>query len=242
MKSDSLGAKILVVEDDEHVRERVISILKVHGFDPFATLKRAEILAAVHSSHYSALILDLGLPGDDGISILRLIRETSDLPIIILTGRAGVHHKVAGLESGADDYLVKPFSPDELVARIRALLRRARPVTPYSAPVVAIHIGNVKIDLIANEMIGPDGMVKLTDRETRLLLTLSQASDVVSRQAICREAYRRDWNPADRSVDVHMTNLRKKFESICAVKNFIASVRGRGYRLQVAAKLTFSEN
>jgi DNA-binding response OmpR family regulator len=237
MAVNSVGAKLLVVEDEDHVRERIIGILSDDGFQVKQALKRAEILDVVGSNTISAIVLDLGLPGDDGIAIVKVVRESSDIPILILTGRAGVHHRVAGLEAGADDYVVKPFSPEELVARVRALLRRARPVEARLENVVAIEIGNTRIDLIGREMVGPKGVVKLTDRETRLILTLSKASGVLSRQAIYREAYFRDWNPSDRSIDVHITNLRKKFESISGVKNLIPSVRARGYQLRFPATL-----
>lgn len=240
--STFVGMEVLVVEDEDVVRERVMAILSDNGFAPSASLDKDQILEYANSGRFSALILDLGLPGFDGISVVRAIRESSDLPILILTGRAGVHHRVSGLEAGADDYVVKPFSADELIARVRALLRRSRPSGVIQAPVVAIEIASATVDLIGREMSGPRGMVRLTDREARLILALARAQGLLSRQAIYREAYLREWDPNDRSIDVHVTNLRKKFETICGVKNVISSIRGRGYQLRFGSKLISSED
>ena len=195
------------------------------------------MLAEVESGRCLAIILDLGLPGDDGVRIAKAVREWSHVPIVMLTGRVKVHDRIAGLEAGADDYLIKPFDPGELLARLKGVLRRtAKPAAPL-APVVSAAIGTVRFDVGGRTLTGPLGMANLTTREVSLLLALCTSAGALSRPAAYREVFRRDWDPADRSLDVHVANVRRKFETISGDNELIASVRGEGYRILKAVQI-----
>ena len=233
---------IMVVDDDQDLAEMLAIVLTGDGMEVDLVSRGDQVIDVFRNSQPDLVLLDLMLPGLDGIEVCRLIRAESMIPIVMLTAKGDTTDVVKGLEAGADDYVVKPFSADELIARVRALLRRSRPSGVIQAPVVAIEIASATVDLIGREMSGPRGMVRLTDREARLILALARAQGLLSRQAIYREAYFREWDPNDRSIDVHVTNLRKKFETICGVKNVISSIRGRGYQLRFGSKLISSED
>ena len=235
--NQTIGERILVVEDEEPVRDRVLRILREQGFQVADALERRDIFAMVDGGLCAALVLDLGLPGDDGISIAKAVRERSDVPILILTGKAGIHSRVNGLEAGADDYLVKPFAPEELVARLRALLRRARRPAAPAATAIAVKIGTAHLDLLSGELSGPGGQARLTEREAGLLLALARSGSPLSREATYRQVFQREWDPADRSLDVHIAHLRRKLESACGETGVIATVRGKGYELRLPANV-----
>ena len=237
MLNATIGVPILVIEDEPAVCEQVMRILRQNGFRPEAVLTRKKILGHVEAGTCAALVLDLELPRDDGVSITKAVREVSDIPILMLTGRAGIHARVTGLEAGADDYLIKPFAPAELVARIRAILRRVPRAGMKEGPVRAVRLGAARLDLASGELSGPRGVVHLTARESRLLVELCRSVGPLSREATYREVFQRTWDPADRSLDVHVANLRRKLESTCEERQIIATVRGEGYELQVAGTI-----
>ena len=137
-------AFLLLVEDDPNVLALVSSTLRLSGYHVRTAITRAEIFAQLDSGLCAAMLLDLGLPGDDGIQIARAVRERSAVPILMLTGRRGIHERVKGLEAGADDYLLKPFAPEELVARVRAVLRRAPKPAESRKREIALHIGEAQ--------------------------------------------------------------------------------------------------
>ena len=231
----TIGQSILVIEDEPLVQERVVRALRHSGFLPMVALTRKEILDHVSAGDCAALVLDLGLPGDDGINIAKAVRKISNVPILMLTGRAGIHSRVSGLEAGADDYLVKPYAPEELIARLRAILRRSQPPASKGGAVRGVRIGKARLDVATSELAGPKGASHLTTREARLLVALCRASGVLSREATYREVFERDWDPGDRSLDVHVANLRRKLEAACDERTVIATIRGEGYELRVPA-------
>ena len=230
-----IGQSILVIEDEPLVQERVVRALRHSGFFPMVALTRTEILEHVAAGNCAALVLDLGLPADDGINIAKAVRKISDVPILMLTGRAGIHSRVSGLEAGADDYLVKPYASEELIARLRAVLRRSRPPSSARVSIRGVRLGKARLDFATGELVGPKGMSHLTARESRLLIVLCRASGVLSREATYREVFERDWDPGDRSLDVHVANLRRKLEATCGERSAIATIRGKGYELRVPA-------
>lgn len=236
-----IGTGIMVIEDEPHVQELVVKTLRQAGFRAEPALSRGEIFNLLDTSSCAAIVLDLGLPGDDGISIAHAVRKRSDIPILMLTGRAGIHARVAGLEAGADDYLIKPFAPEELVARLRAILRRALKPASTERPALAIHLGSARLDLASGEVHGPRGHARLTSREANLLLALSRSDGPLSREATYREVFQRDWDPGDRSLDVHIANLRRKLEKACVEPTVIAAVRGSGYELRVSTRIDTGE-
>ena len=235
-----IGLTVLVVEDEPHTQDLVARRLRQSGYTVLTAVTRAEVLAQVDQGRCGAIVLDLGLPGDDGIAIARAVREISDVPILMLTGRAGLHSRLEGLDAGADDYLIKPFAPDELEARLRAILRRAR--GPASAaidpqgPVQGLALGDAVLDCAGGQLTGPSGSAQLTAREVRLLMALARSAGPLSREAVSREIYQRTWDPMDRSLDVHMANLRRKFGAVLGERPVIGTVRGEGYELRVPAR------
>jgi len=233
MKLSTLGAMILVIEDEVHVRERVSRSLRQQGFQVEEADRRDKIFAVVDAGRCDAIVLDLSLPGDDGIDIAKVIRTRSDIPILMLTGRAGIHARVLGLEAGADDYLVKPFATEELVARVRAILRRTQKRSEPLGQPIAIELGPVRLDLLSGVITGSGTSVHVTERESRLLLALARSKGILSREATYREVFQREWDAADRSLDVHITHLRRKLESAGAGSGgVIGTVRGQGYELR----------
>ena len=237
LQTSPIGATILVVEDEPHICEHVVRSLQQQGFATVIASSREDIFKAIEVGNCAALVLDLGLPGDDGVNIAIAIRERHDLPILILTGRGGIHARVAGLEAGADDYLVKPFAPEELVARLRAILRRSR--TPAAAPKMptSLTLGHAYLDLVSRKLTGTQGTTTVTELESRLLLLLARSPGALSREAIYRDIFSRNWDSVDRSLDVHIAHLRGKLRKICSGDDIIATVRGGGYKLCVSARI-----
>jgi two-component system, OmpR family, response regulator len=233
-----LGAVVLVVEDDESVRERVAEILSMNGFVPRCASTRDAVLAELAKGELDAIVLDLSLPGDDGIQITKAVRGFSEIPILMLTGRAGVRARVTGLDAGADDYLVKPFSDEELAARLRAILRRSRRV---AAQIAAAHtrimIGDAMLDLGTGVLKGPVGTARCTERESRLLHMLARSGGRMSRESIYRDVFGREWDPADRSLDVHVARLRSKLDAVSGSKGMIRTLRAQGYELRASVSV-----
>jgi DNA-binding response OmpR family regulator len=225
---------ILVVEDNPVVVELVSRTLRLSGYHVKVVATRALVLEQLAGGDCAAIVLDLGLPGDDGIQIARVVRERSNVPILMLTGRAGIHERVAGLEAGADDYLVKPFAPEELIARLRAVLRRmSKPRTEgEQLRELALRLGGTRVDLATGEARGPSGSARLTGHELRLLRALGRTDGPLGRAAAYREIFKREWDPQDRSLDVHVANLRRKLEAVSAAGGLICTVRGEGYELR----------
>lgn len=235
-----LGLTVLVVEDEPHVRQHIADALAAVGLNVRTALERPAIFAALREQGCDAVVLDLGLPGDDGVDITRTIRSRHSVPILILTGRSTVSARVGGLEAGADDYLIKPFAPEELQARVRALLRRSLASDTSgsgrtTAMTGSLRIGGSTIDCASGTASGPRGRQLLTERELRLLLALAAVRGPLSREATYREIFRRAWDPDDRSLDVHIANLRRKLSRIDGGPPVIGTVRGFGYELRVPA-------
>lgn len=234
-------AFLLVVEDDPNVLVLVKSTLRLAGYHVRTAITRAEVFAQLDSGLCAAILLDLGLPGDDGILIARAVRERSAVPILMLTGRSGIHERVTGLEAGADDYLPKPFAQEELVARVRAVLRRSPRLTEPQQREVALHIGGARLDIATRELHGPHSKERLTEHEQRLLLALCRNEGTLGRAGAYREVFQREWNPTDRSLDVHVSNLRGKLQNACNSPGLIATVRGQGYQLRGALRIEYGE-
>ncbi len=225
-----MGTRILTVEDDERIRSAVKLALEDEGWtvDEAASGEEAVILFSRQPS--DVVLIDIMLPGIDGFELCRTIRRTSDVPIVMVTARADTHDVVAGLEAGADDYLTKPFAPKELSARIRALLRRARPSTPGNARLV---FGDLEIVPDEGKVLRSGEELHLTKTEFRLLCELAQVPGrVYSREHLLDHVWGYDYFGDGRLVDVHVRRLRTKVESDPANPRHVVTVRGLGYRLQ----------
>lgn len=225
--------RILVVDDDARLRELLTRYLEEQGFAVKAVVDGSAMDKALHREHFDLLVLDLMLPGEDGLSICRRLRANeSTLPIIMLTAKGDEVDRIVGLEMGADDYLPKPFSPRELVARIQAVMRR-QPQSPPGAPALEdelIKFGRVCVHL-GNRTLTRDGEeVPLTTGEFSLLKVLLQhPKQPLSRDKLMELARGREYGVFDRAIDVQISRLRKLVEEDVTKPRFIQTVWGFGY-------------
>ncbi len=226
--------RALVVDDEANIRELVSVYLSSAGFAVEQAADGVAGLARAASGEFDIVILDIMLPGIDGSTVCRRLRETSSVPVIMLTARDTELDKIAMLESGADDYLTKPFSPPELVARARAVLRRVAAPAPVATPV---RIGGLVLDPATRE-VSVDGVAaELTAKEFDLLaLMMRDAGVVFSRERLLEGA----WGFSDyvdaRGIDVHIKHIREKLGDDAAQPRFIETVRGVGYRVRKDAE------
>jgi DNA-binding response OmpR family regulator len=220
------GRTVVVVEDDDHIAELLDLYLDQAGFRVERATTGAQGLDLAAAYRPALAIVDIGLPGSiDGFEVCRRLRAAGDLPLVMLTARGDETDRVVGLELGADDYVTKPFSPRELVARVRAILRRSDPATRPSAPVV---VGDVEVDLARHEVRRGDVPVDLAPREFALLAALVENRGLVlSRRQLLDLAWGRDWFGDDRTVDVHVGQLRRKLGDGLP----LVTLRRTGYRL-----------
>jgi len=217
--------ELLVVEDEFAMATVITEGLLARGYKVHTVASGADAITAAADSPVSAVILDLGLPDMDGLEVCRRIREWSEVPIIVVTADGAEDRKIAALDGGADDYVTKPFSPAELVARVKAVLRRAEGAGPAAE---IVQVGNVTIDVGRREVRVGDDVVAFTTKEFDLLKFLAERPGLaLSRQQILDGVWGYDWYGDIRTVDVHIAQVRKKLDN--AVN--ISTVRGVGYRL-----------
>lgn len=225
-----VGTRILYVEDDERIRSSVKLALEDEGWHVEESDTGEDAIVKFGRNPTDVVLIDIMLPGIDGFEVCRSIRRKSDVPIIMVTARADTHDVVAGLEAGADDYMTKPLQPKELSARIRAMLRRARPVQPGNP-----HLRFGDLEIIPQEgVVNRDGeQVHLTKTEFRLLVELANSpGKVFSREDLLERVWGHGVFGDGRLVDVHVRRLRTKVESDPANPDHVVTVRGLGYRLQ----------
>ena len=219
--------RVLVVEDEATISEPLAEHLAREGFDPDVASTLAEAKVAFERQTPDLILLDVMLPDGDGRDLCREIRKTSDVPIVMLTARGEEIDRVLGLELGADDYVVKPFSARELVARIRAIQRRGHS-TARKGP---IQIGPLTLDPAARTLTKGDGPVELAAKEFDLLhLLMANAGSVMKREEIMDEVWDPHWFGPTKTLDVHISWLRKKIEDHPANPRLILTVRGVGFR------------
>ena len=223
-----MAAKILIVEDDLAVREMLAFTLKNSGFNTLEASDSESSLDLIKKHKIDLILLDWMLPGKAGIDISRALRSSSEtkiLPIIMLTAKSEESDKVLGLESGADDYITKPFSPKELVARIKALLRRSAP----EADTEVVNYGNVTLDPMTHKIKDGDKNINLGPTEFKLLhFFMTHPERVYSRAQLLDLVWGRNIYVEERTVDVHILRLRQSFKSDSS--RYIETVRGSGYR------------
>ena len=218
--------RILVVDDDAALAEMLTIVLRNEGFEPFTVGDGTQALSAVREVRPDLVLLDLMLPGMNGIDVCRVLRSDSGVPIVMLTAKSDTVDVVLGLESGADDYMVKPFKPKELVARIRARLRRNE-----DEPAELLSIGPVEIDVPAHKVTRDGAPISLTPLEFDLLVALARKPRQVFTRDVLLEQVWGYRHPADtRLVNVHVQRLRAKVETDPENPEIVLTVRGVGYK------------
>ena len=224
-----MAAKILIIEDEKAVREMLCFTLKNNGFEILEAEDSNSALDALRENEINLILLDWMLPGKQGIEISSIIRSSSeikDIPIIMLTAKSDESDKVLGLESGADDYITKPFSPKELVARIKALLRRTAPQKDMEV----VKYGNITLNPMTHKVLDGERDIQLGPTEFKLLhFFMTHPERVFSRSQLLDLVWGRNIYVEERTVDVHILRLRKSFTSDSS--KYIQTVRGAGYRM-----------
>ena len=232
MDTGSEARRILLVEDEKNIRDAVAAYLERAGYWVTPAADGQEAVDAFSLHQFDLVILDLMLPRLPGEKVCRIIRDTSDVPIIMLTAKGEVEDRIVGLELGADDYLIKPFSPRELVARVRALLRRAHIDSEPQREV--LDFGGLTIDLNGHKVLVNDEEVDLTASEFKLLTTLSRyPGRVYSRMELDEKVLGYDFEGYERTIDSHVKNLRAKIGDDPRNPRWIYTVHGVGYRFEV---------
>ncbi|MBV8144705.1 MAG: response regulator [Gammaproteobacteria bacterium] len=228
---------VLIVDDDREIRGLLAQYLDKHDFRTTAVADGREMRRVLERSHVDLLVLDLMLPGEDGLSLCRELRSRSQLPIIMLTARGEDVDRIVGLELGADDYVAKPFNPRELLGRIRAVLRRSAhaPRDPSPESVHGFSFGEWRLDTVKRSLVNSTGReVALSGAEYRLLAVLLGAGNRVLSRAQLTELLRgRDADPFDRSIDVRVSRLRQILGDDARAPQIIKTVYGEGYVIGV---------
>lgn len=221
-------ASVFVVEDDHQIRELMVRALADAGHVVRAAATALDALKGIIEAAPDLVVLDLGLPDVDGSEVLRMIRAVSDVPVIVATARDDATEVVELLDAGADEYLVKPFSGEELEARIRALLRRI--ALGGQARVVAV--GGIQIDLRARQVLVEGQLVTCTRKEFDLLAYLAaRPGEVVTREELYAAVWREPYGRADKTIDVHLSWLRRKLGETAAAPRYLHTIRGVGVKL-----------
>ena len=228
--------RVLVVEDDPEIRGMLGEYLTAHGYDVSLTDSGEAMRAALAKQVPDVVLLDVNLPGEDGLTLARHLRERYPVGIIMVTGAGEIIDRVVGLEVGADDYITKPFDPRELRARLRSVMRRVR-AGPQPSPAAGgasrrVRVGRCELDLESHLLFDAKGdEIQLTGMEFDLLkVFVEHANQVLSRDQLLNLTRNRDWEPFDRSIDIRIARLRRKIESDPDKPRTIRTVRGAGYR------------
>lgn len=231
---------ILVVDDDREIRSLLADYLDGNGLRTFTAANGIEMRKLLDSTRIDLIVLDLTLPGEDGLTLCRTLRASSALPVIMLTARGEALDRILGLEMGADDYLAKPFEPRELFARIRSVLRRTNALPPNmaSSEAQALVFDGWRLDLLARHLVTADGtVVALSGAEFRLLkVFLEHPNRVLNRDQLLELTHGREADPFDRSIDIQISRLRQKLGDDARTPRVIKTVRNEGYVL--AASVT----
>ena len=227
-----MGRSILIVEDEREIRDLLAHYTRKEGFSPSVAPDGETGWAKVRAEKPALVLLDIFLPGMDGLELLRKIRKhpgTARIPVVMLTAKGDETDRIVGLELGADDYITKPFSPREVAARIRAVLRRSE--SPLGEPEETVHeFGDLRMDVARHEVLFRGRPVPLTRKEFRILAELFRAGGrVLSRESILRNVWGGETHVADRTVDVHIARIRRK---IPLLADAIRTVKDVGYRLR----------
>jgi len=225
-------AHILVIDDDQRIRDLLKRFLARNGYLVSVARDAAHASRLLESLSFDLLIVDVMMPGEDGLSFTRRIRAAGDMPVLLLTARGETGDRIEGVEAGADDYLPKPFEPRELLLRVAAILRRATPPPSEEQVVKTLALGDKRYDLVRGELRQGDVAVRLTSTEQALMRVFSrQPNEPVSRMRLAEELGGTGGEVQERAVDVQITRLRRKLELDPKNPRYLQTVRGAGYML-----------
>ncbi len=228
-----MGASLLIIDDDTELCALLADFLTLEGFTVNALHDGLEAAQHCRNRQYDAIVLDIMLPGLQGLDVLRELRKQGDTPVLMLTARGEDTDRILGLELGADDYLPKPCNPRELAARLRAILRRAN--APAAAAGAVLAVGDTALDPSVRSATHGGVDLGLTSAEFNVLqVLLGRAGQVVDKDTLCRDALGRPLTAYDRSIDVHISKIRKKLAALGG-NDLIVSVRGAGYQFRQAS-------
>ncbi len=225
-------AHILIVDDDERIRGLLQKYLIRNGFLVSAARDADHARRLLAGLEFDLIVLDVMMPGEDGVTLCRNLRRTITTPILLLTAKSETEDRIAGLEAGADDYLSKPFEPKELLLRINAILRRVPAEAPAVAAPKVLHLGDLRYDVERGEMWSGEDLVRLTATESHLMRIFSaRPGEALSRTHLVEELGRSGGQAQERAVDVQITRLRRKLEADPKQPRYLQTVRGAGYML-----------
>jgi DNA-binding response OmpR family regulator len=228
-------AKLLLIDDDQELCQLLQEYLTAEGFSVDLAHDGQQALEQVKQAPYAVIILDVMLPIRNGFEVLKELRQRYSTPVLMLTAKGDTIDRVVGLEIGADDYLPKPCDPRELVARVRAVLRRTSPYTPTGSSAERLSVEHISLHLGSRTTTWHDTEIPLTGTEFSVLeLLVRHAGKVIGKQDLTEQALNRKLTPYDRSIDVHVSNIRKKLTAAGAHKDLIINVRGAGYMFTVS--------
>ena len=229
---NELDAHLLVVDDDERIRSLLKKFLMRNGFLVSTARDAAHARRVLAGLEFDLIVLDVMMPGEDGMALTRALRETLQTPILLLTAKGETDNRIEGLEAGADDYLPKPFEPKELLLRINAILRRMPDTSAADAAPKVLSLGMIRYDMERGEMWQGDDLVRLTATEVQLMkIFAAQPGVALSRSKLVEELGRDRGQAQERAVDVQITRLRRKIESDPKQPQYLQTVRGAGYML-----------
>lgn len=230
--SETARPHILVVDDDARIRDLLKKFLARNGFLVTPARDARHARALLEGLEFDLLVLDVMMPGEDGVALTESLRETMTTPILLLTARSDTEDRIRGLEAGADDYLPKPFEPRELLLRIAAILRRVPKPAPKTAPPRSLQLGEVRYDIARGELWRGREPIRLTATESVLMrLFAARPHEPVSRQELVEDLGGGIAEAQERAVDVQVTRLRRKIESDPKAPRYLQTVRGAGYML-----------
>ncbi|MEP1199824.1 MULTISPECIES: response regulator [unclassified Tateyamaria] len=228
----TFDAHLLIVDDDERIRSLLQKFLMRNGFLVTAARDAEHARRILTGLDFDMIVLDVMMPGEDGLSLCRALRETHATPILLLTAKGDTENRIEGLEAGADDYLPKPFEPKELLLRINAILRRVPDVDEAEATPKILTLGPIRYDMERGEMWQGSELVRLTATEMQLMKLFSaQPGEAISRAQLVEDLGRDRGQAQERAVDVQITRLRRKIETDPKQPRYLQTVRGAGYML-----------
>jgi len=225
-------AHLLIVDDDERIRGLLQKFLMRSGFLVSMARDAAHARRILSGLEFDLIVLDVMMPGEDGLSLCRDLRSKMETPILLLTAKGETDDRISGLESGADDYLAKPFEPKELLLRINAILRRVPLSEPTTVAPTVLNMGDIRYDIARGEMWQGDTLVRLTATESQLMRIFSSSpGEAMTRARLVEELSRSGGQTQERAVDVQITRLRRKIEADPKQPRYLQTVRGAGYML-----------